>query len=133
MNGVFELSVKGAKHTLMFRMKAYQILQMKSAVELERSGTVDELKAFVYLVYAGMCNYAESLDLVYPEYQYCYNLVDDLLNESDSKEQQNAMYACFKASKAGEMIFDLIKQVSPESVFDEEETVKKKKAKKAIG
>lgn len=135
MNGIFEITVKRTKHKLMFRMKAAQILKMRAANSVETTGTVDEFKAFVYLVYAGMCNYAESLDLVYPTYEYVYELVDDLLNESDSIEQQTKLWQCFNESKAGENLQEFIKAVSviKTDEVEVEQPVKKKKVQKTSG
>lgn len=131
-NGIVSIELEGVKHTLLFGMKAIRIFSEKTSQEIQRQNAtiedvnewnfqIEENKSFIYLVYAGLCNYAESNDLEYPSYQDCYLIANELLFDAN---QQVKIWEVFKSSKAGSNLL---------SAFAQKQESKKKNTKKQTG
>lgn len=138
MNGVCNITVNGVSYSLKFGMRAIMIFQEKSLAAVIKLNEgeedkskwkdIDPVKQLVYLVYAGLCNDAESKDLEYPKFEDCYSLVDDILAGKDADAISVKIFNAFKESRAGAK---LIEMFNPKKEDEKAESdVKKKNVRK---
>ena len=118
-NGICKINIEGEEISLLFGMKSVFIFGQKYAEHVSKvgQGKEDGFKLFSYIVYAGMCNYADSKDEEYPEYQTAY-LITEHINADD--ELAKKVMSSYNGSKAAQ---DLINKISPAKDTD----TKKKK------
>lgn len=109
-NGHFDFELEGVKYSLRFGMTAVQIFFQKSAQQVkelaeENPGVpLDELKAdnvksFAYLLYAGLCNYADSKEQKRPTFEDAYNLTESVLTDAPESLQKE-IFDCYSNSRA---------------------------------
>jgi hypothetical protein len=112
MNGIVKVQIGKVEHTLLFGMKAIMIYSEKHLNELNRNpnkdAIIDEFKSFSYIVYAGLCNYAESQDLEYPTFENAYSLTEDL---NDLPNEVLRIATAFKESRATQKLINVLNPV----------------------
>lgn len=141
-NGIVSFEIEGVDYTLNFGMKAIRIFIEKSSAEMAKINSdvikrnsekaegeeheplkpIDDIKAVVFAVYAGLCNNAERYELEYPEYSFAYDLTEKILLHED-KSIQARIWETFKNSRANEGLINSFS--SNKSETDEEEKKKK--------
>lgn len=72
--------------------------------------TIDPIKAFAYLVYAGLCNNADAKDLARPTFEDCYELTEEILLAGD--QLQNDIWTAFKDSRAGSNMIEKVSNLN---------------------
>lgn len=90
MNGRIEFELNGIAHCLFFGTLAVRIYTTKSAEEFERISEgkklttaelvslIDQDKSFAYIIYAGLCNYAEIKEQKHPTFEEAYILTESI-------------------------------------------------------
>lgn len=68
--------------------------------EKVKGSNVDNTKAWAYMVFAGMCNYADYKEIERPQYGEAYELAEEMLYLPD--EEQKRIWDCFSNSRAYE-------------------------------
>lgn len=74
-NARVTFEVEGVKHSLYFGMVATEIISDKS-YEMAKKGIKDGLKSLAYIIFGGLCNYAESKDQDHPEFEEAYLIAE---------------------------------------------------------
>lgn len=118
-NGRIQFEIKDGEyagvHHLHFGMSAIRIYQEKVFSEIQGLSSespktkledlkADPVKSFAYLIYAGLCNYADIQEKSRPTYQYSYSISEEILYMDDSI--QNDIWVCFSESRAGKDLLD---------------------------
>lgn len=100
-------------HTLHFGMTATRIWQEKCEEEVKRLNgeKADSIKAFAFLVYAGLCNYQDTLDESnYPTFSEAYAIAEDFLFMDE--KVQNDIWTCFENSRAGKPLLGALAKLT---------------------
>ncbi len=122
--GRMSFELEGVNYSLFFSMIAIEIYQTKSFNEVKRlkdAGLpleVDDIKAMSYIIYAGLCGYADLKEKVRPSFEQAYELADSLCY-LDNSELVNEIFECFnnsRASKALRQRLGIEKKSDPESL-----------------
>lgn len=98
-NGIIDFEIEGVTHSLFFGMVATEIIEglsIKAAKEGELGAKIDNLKAFAYVVYGGLCNKADSIDIQRPEYTEAYMIADAVWID---QELSTKIYKTWEESK----------------------------------
>ena len=138
-NGICIINVGGVEHTLMFKMRAIEIIREKSfsaTIDLNKNNpkekdwkNIDGLKLLSFIIYGGKCNHAEFLDLPFPSFQECYELMNDLLVDENSDAIQKQIMESFNNSKATQKLMESLKLFNDEP--NKKESIKKKTSTKS--
>lgn len=147
-NGKVSFDIDGVKRSLYFGMVATQIFKEKAGrnaiqqahelEELEKSigkakaneewiklveerKSSEDLKAFVFIVFGGLCNHAHLRGDNYPTYEQAYELSERILYLDKTGEIQTLIYTTWAESQPAK---DMIEQL-PKAV-EEVKTRKKK-------
>jgi len=81
-NGKISFEIEGVKHSLYFGMTATEIIANSSVTAISK-GEVTDIKAFAYILFGGMCNFADCIDEVRPKFQDAYFLAEQIANENE--------------------------------------------------
>lgn len=101
-NGKISFELGNQQHSLHFGMSAVRIFATKCEAEATRLGKeeiIDQIKAFAYLVYAGLCNHADAKDESRPSFDFAYELTEEILSQPE--ELQISIWNCYNESRAG--------------------------------
>ncbi len=126
MNNRHTFKVNEIEHTVLFGMVAQEIFQLKSIEEAikanERGETqkVEQFKTFVIMVYAGLCNNADRIDVNRPSFTQAYDIAEGV-----ESEDQKLIYEAFANSQPIQTMLEKL-GVSAKS----EDEVKKKQPSK---
>lgn len=101
-NARITFEVEGVKHSLYFGMVATQIISDKS-IKAAASGDVNNVKAFAYIIFGGICNQCELKDEQYPEFEEAY-LIAELISADD--ELTSRIYSTWQDSKPYKELMD---------------------------
>lgn len=112
--------LQGVTHSLYFGMAAIEIFSQKSVAELgvlakENPKTpikelkADSVKAFAYIIYAGLCNEADIKEAVRPSFEDAYYLADDIVNEGYKLQQD--IFDCFNESRAHKSLIERLQPI----------------------
>jgi hypothetical protein len=94
-NGNISFEIEGVTHSLFFGMVATEMITGFS-VNAARAGTVDDLQAFAYIIYGGLCNKADSRLEQRPEFENVYMIADAIYSD---KELASRIYSEWENSK----------------------------------
>jgi hypothetical protein len=116
MNGICHIDLNGNRVSFLFGMRSVSIYQSKvlannlKQIEIIKANnpdlndedvkaliTNDSFKLFTYIVYGGMCNYADLKDEMFPTFEQAYEVAEQL--NFDNELYQIVMNA-FESSKA---------------------------------
>ncbi len=123
-NGRVQFDIDGVKRSLYFGMVATQIFTEKVANLAIKKVESSDVKTFAFLVYAGLCNQCDLLDLPYPTFEQAYHLTENIIHKGE--DLQNEIYKTWSDSEpAKDMLAKLPKNVEVELT----ETGKKKGVK----
>lgn len=140
MNHRISVDVNGKAVILHFGMSAIRIWQERSFTEIKKvSGTgkvpkgkellgkLDNVKSFVNLVYAGMCNYQDTLENgVHPNYSDAYAITEEILFMDE--QVQLDVWSCFQNSRAYDLLIKRLNELTadpnPEKKSEEAEKPK---------
>lgn len=124
--------IEGKEYTLYFGMASVGIFQQKSLEEVIRmndsgvkatADNVDKIKTFAYVIYSGLCNWADLQDQKRPAFGDCYILTEEIL--SSGVDIQNGIWEAWTDSKP---VDEMLKRLN-----GKEKTAQKKSTSKAIG
>lgn len=94
-NGNISFEIEGVTHSLFFGMVATEIITNMS-VEAAKVGEVDNVKAFAYIIYGGLCNKADSQLRQRPEFEIAYMIADNICSDDDLSAK---VYSAWQDSK----------------------------------
>lgn len=136
------VDVNGKPVVLHFGMSAIRIWQERSFGEIQKVAAggkvpkgkalldkLDNIKSFANLVYAGMCNYQDTLeDGIRPSYSDAYEVTEEILF-MDEQVQLN-VWNCFQGSRAYDLLIKRLNELTaePETVEKKSDPVKRKSA-----
>lgn len=98
-NGNISFEIEGVKHSLFFGMVATEIIEelsVKAANENKLGSQINNLKAFAYVVFGGLCNKADSMDVQRPEFTEAYIIADAIWLD---QELSTKIYKTWEESK----------------------------------
>lgn len=97
-NARITFEVEGNVYSLYFGMVATQIISEKSVKTVKNSKVekVDNIKAFAYIIYGGLCNDADSRDIERPEFTEAYQIADSIVGND---ELTTRIYSTWENSK----------------------------------
>lgn len=100
------------ENTLHFGMTAIRIWQEKCQEEVKRlnGGKPDNVKAFAYLIHAGLCNYQDTIDGVHPSFESSYAIAEEILFMPE--DIQKSIWDCFNNSRAGKPLLDALTELT---------------------
>lgn len=83
-NGRIKFTVESGEYTLHFGMKSAQIFAEKGLNEfllVEERGEkkADDIKSFAYIIFSGLCNYADISEKQHPTFEEAYLLTEEIL------------------------------------------------------
>lgn len=127
MSNILEITYKGDKYKLLLGMVCTQIVSEKSVAVAERKQKISDIKYLSFVIYGGLCNWAEKCDEAYPDYELAYDITnqiceDDLEIKDPVKKLQNIIYTTWSETKPSKELLSLLPQGD-----------KKKVEKKKIG
>ena len=114
-NGKISFEIEGVKHSLYFGMTATEIIANSSITAINK-GEVTDLKAFAYILFGGMCNFADSIDEVRPKFNDAYMLAEQISNEDQITKD---IYDAWNGSKPKDELLkrlDAIKKKAEENL-----------------
>lgn len=104
MNGVCKIQLNEKEISFLFGMRSIFIYGEK-ITKCKQDALSDQFKLFSYIVYAGMCNFQDSIDGEFPTYQESYEIAEQLnLNPDLSKKVLSA----FEESRATKQILEAL-------------------------
>lgn len=103
-NGKVSFEIEGIKRSLYFGMVATEIFAQKAVKTSLNPSDSNNIKAFAYLVYAGLCNQADLLDNAYPKFDDAYQLTERIIEQGE--ELQMLIYDTWAASKPAKNVLD---------------------------
>ena len=74
------------------------------------------VKVTTDIVYSGMCNWAFKKDIPYPTYEIVADIIEDFFDEEDASEQYINIDKCFRESKYGSKLIDVIEGVKKKAM-----------------
>lgn len=117
------VDVNGKAIVLHFGMVAVRIWQERSFSEITKvagGGKVpkgkalleklDNVKSFANLIYAGMCNYSETVEQSHPSFEESYLITEEILFMGD--EPQNSIWNCFQGSRAYDLLIKKLNELT---------------------
>lgn len=124
-NGRVQFEIDKVKRSLYFGMIATQIFTEKAAKVAVKEVETNDVKTFAYLVYAGLCNQMDLLDMPYPTFEQAYELTEKILQQGD--ELQTTIYKTWEESKPAKDMMAKLPKAAEE--VESTPTGKKKGAK----
>lgn len=138
MTNRISFTLPSGEYTLHFGMCSAQIfgdlwVKLIAGIAIKEGVEVDEipedspekfgLASFANIVFAGWCNYNESIPLPFPKYSDAYNLAEELCEDDELSKQ---IYACWKNARPTQNMMDRLGVKLP-NTGDEATPEKKKK------
>ena len=129
----YPFKINKNQYTVYFGMTSVGIFQQKSFQEvmrmtengIEATGeNVDKIKTFAYVVYSGLCNWADIQDEQRPKYSDVYMLCEDILR--DNVEIQEGIWTTWQESQPVKEMLERLNGVV-------KNTSQKKSTKKVVG
>lgn len=107
--------LQGVTHSLYFGMAAIEIFSQKSVAELSLLAKehpeipIDKLKAdpvksFAYVIYSGLCNQADIMELSRPTFEQAYYISEQIIDEGEKLQQD--IFDCFNNSRAHKSLIE---------------------------
>jgi len=101
-NGRITFTVPSGDYTLHFGMKSAQIFAEKGYKEfllVEERGDkgADDIKSFAYIIFSGLCNYADIAEKQHPSFETAYLVTEEIL--LDGGELQTKIFEVWKSSR----------------------------------
>lgn len=83
-NGRIKFLIPSGEYTLHFGMKSAQIFAEKGLSEfllIEARGEkkADDIKSFAYIIFSGLCNYADIAEKQHPSFEEAYLITEEIL------------------------------------------------------
>lgn len=108
-NGRIKFTVPSGEYTLHFGMKSAQIFAEKGLNEfllMEERGEkkADNIKSFAYIIFAGLCNYADIVEHQHPKFEDAYLITEEILMAPD--EIQISIFNAWKESRPTKDMMD---------------------------
>lgn len=130
-NSRINITTSRGVFTLYFGMTAIQIFANKGVEELTRLRAenpklsdkdlgilADRIKSVAYLVFAGMCNYADLNDVPRPVFAECYEIADEIYQNNDGTIE--AVFAAFDENRANEKLLEMLNGKQKKSPLTDE-------------
>ena len=130
------IEVNGQQVILHFGMTAVKIWQERAMGDLVKIGSkkkdeilaqVDNVKSFAYVVFAGMCNYQDTLEKgVRPSYTEAYAITEDILFMDE--QVQIDIWTCFENSRAYKLLLDRLHDLTKDPSGEKKSVPVKRKS-----
>lgn len=79
-NSIISFDVDGIGYSLYFGMVATEIISQKS-IQAAEGGEINDIKAFAYIVYGGLCNHDDLHDRQRSSFQEAYIIAESIASD----------------------------------------------------